>query len=188
LVRSFAYISGPLYGFLLDAAAGGWREDLTPESDLAAMLAAAMGLSGGSADEAERRAESYGGAALRASENERERHRMERIAAWRASLIDGPVLVVALDSVTSVTFDPNTVYPIGEKQTVYGTRGLIAEWGRLSVSDGAILEDDATGRAHVSLAGAAPDHSAGEGWTLKLEEGWEVAPGERSGDRIVRRK
>jgi len=187
-VRSFAYISGPLYGFLLDDASNLWRRDLAQDSDLAVMLAAAMGLAAVSADDAPGRTASYGGEALRASEEAREQERLARVAAWRASLIDGPILAVDLASVTSATFDPNTVFPIADRQTVYGTRGLIAEWGRLSVNDGAILEDDTTGRAHVSLAGAAADSTSGETWTLVLAEGWEVVPGERPGDRVVRRK
>jgi hypothetical protein len=33
-VRSFAYASGPSYGFLLDRVYPRWREQLTPENDL----------------------------------------------------------------------------------------------------------------------------------------------------------
>ncbi|MCZ6817819.1 MAG: hypothetical protein O7F76_14125, partial [Planctomycetota bacterium] len=41
IVASFAYTSGPLYGYLLDAVREAWRKDLTRGSDLGAMLAAA---------------------------------------------------------------------------------------------------------------------------------------------------
>jgi hypothetical protein len=187
-VRSFAYVSGPLYGFLLDETGVDWRKRVSPEADVGALLAESLNVSVVSLDEADRRASTYHGAELRAAETERERERMARLAAWRTSLIDGPVLVVDLNSVTSGTFDPGKVYPFAEQQTVYTTRGLIAEWGRLTVSDGAILEDQDRGRAHVSLSGAAPDHSQGEGWTLELNEGWIVAPAERSGDFAVRKE
>ncbi len=187
-VRSFAYVSGPLYGFLLDATGPGWRSRVKSDTDLGSLLGDSLGLKPGPPESAETRADAYGGAALRASEEERDREHQARRAAWREALIDGPVLMLELKSVTSGSFDPGKVFPFGEKQTVYGTRELIGAWGKLTVEEGAILEDRNTGEAHVSLRGAAPDHLAGEGWTLHLETGWEVAPGGRDGDFVVRKR
>jgi hypothetical protein len=187
-VRSFAYISGPLYGYLLDGTGTGWRHDVKPDTDLGALLGGLLGVAPGAPGDAPRRAELYGGAALRASEDEREEKRKARLAAWHASLIGGPVLVIDLRLVTSGSFDPRAVFPFGEKQTVYGTRELIGEWGKLMVEGGAILEDWNTREAHVSLDGSAADGLSGKGWSLKLNDGWEVAAGEREGDRVVRRK
>jgi len=187
-VRSFAYISGPLYGYLLDVTGAAWRKDLTSDTDLGALLGLFVQVTPGPTGEALRRVELYGGAALRAAEDEREVKRLARLAAWRASLVDGPLLVLDLGLVTSGSFHPRAVYPFGDKQTVYGTRELIAAWGTLTVTDGAILEDGNTKEAHVSLDGAAADGLSGKGWSLKLNDGWEVAPGERAWDRVVRRK
>jgi hypothetical protein len=185
LVRSFAYVSGPLYGFLLDGSGDDWRARVSPDTDLGALLAESLDLSAASTDEALRRAESYGGPELLAAESESERERMERLSAWRASLIDGPVLIVDLTVVSSGTFDPGRVFPFGEGQTVYTTRELVGEWGKLSVTDGAILEDDDTGRAHVSLVGAGSDLLEGEGWNLELNDGWKIVAAERFGDFVV---
>ncbi|RPJ83685.1 MAG: hypothetical protein EHM18_13455 [Acidobacteria bacterium] len=184
-VRSFAYNSGPLYGFLLDRASDGWRRRVRADSDLAGLLAHALGLVQGTAGRAELRAEAHGGAALRASENQREKKRQAQITAWRAALIDGPVLVLDLKSVTSGTFDPRAVFPMAEQQIVYTRRELMAEWGTLRVDAGAILEDQAAGRGYVSLAGVSPDHLKGEGWTLKVNPGWKLLPGPRSGDFMI---
>jgi len=187
-VRSFAYVSGPLYGYLLDGTGAAWRKDLTSDTDLGALLGLFLQAAPGLPPEAPQRAERYGGAALRASEDEREVKRQARLAAWRASLVDGPVLVLDLSLVTSGSFDPRAVFPFGDKQTVYGTRELIAEWGTLTVQGSAVLEDWNTREAHVSLDGSAADGLSGKGWSLKLNDGWEVAPGERAWDRVVRRK
>jgi hypothetical protein len=187
-VRSFAYVSGPLYGFLLDGSGLDWRGDVGPEADLGAVLAEWLEPPARPAKKAARLARSYGGKELRKAERERERERNARLARWRAALIDGPVLVVDLKLVTSGTFNPNRVFPFGEKQTVYTDRSLIAEWGLLTVEDGLILEDDGNGRAHVSLGGAAADHSSGEGWKLELNEGWNVVPAARPGDFTLRQE
>ncbi len=187
-VRSFAYASGPLYGFLLDGADAGWRKRITKESDLGETLATSLNVSARPVEDAARRAEAYGGTALRAAEEQRERARGAQLAAWRASLIEGPVLKVSLKEVSSGTFDPRKVFPFGEKQVVYTMRKLIAEWGVLTVEGGAILEDQNTMWAHVSLSGASADFSAGDGWRLDLNEGWNVAPAGRRGDVVVRRE
>jgi hypothetical protein len=187
-VRSFAYVSGPLYGFLLDGSGAAWRERLSSEANLAGLLAGQLELSPRPVELATRRSEVYGGVKLRTAEDDREREREERLAKWRVSLIDGPVLIVDLTQVSSGTFNPHKVFPFDEQQTVYTTRELIAEWGRLTVDDGAILEDEARGRGHVSLSGAEKNKFAGQGWSLELNAGWVVVPSERTGDFVVRRK
>ena len=185
-VRSFAYVSGPLYGYLLDGGGVAWRKRTGSETDLAGLLAELLEVSPRAVEVATRRSAVYGGVDLRTVEDERERKRQERLGAWRASLIDGPVLIVDLTEVSSGSFDPHRVFPFGERQTVYTTRELIAEWGRLTVDDGAILEDETHGRGHVSLSGAAKDRTAGDGWSLELNAGWVVVPSDRAGDFVVR--
>lgn len=186
-VRSFAYVSGPLYGFLLDRSGAEWRRRVGADTDLGAMLAEAWEIPVvAPPDEAARRAAGYGGRELLASEAEREAERAERLATWRRALIDGPVLIVDLSRVSSGSFDPHRVFPFDEGKTVYTVRELIADWGVLTVDDGAILEDDATHRGHVSLSAVTSGFGKGDGWTLELSEGWAVVPADRAGDFAVR--
>jgi hypothetical protein len=187
-VRSFAYVSGPLYGYLLDGTGVEWRVRVSRDTDLAALLADALALPPAPADLVARREEVYGGPALREVEHEREREREERWAAWRAKLIDGPVLAVDLSAVSSVSFDPGKIFPFGENRIVSTSRELIAEWGRLEVSGGAILEDWNAGTAYVSLEGADERRVSGEGWSLEVAQGWSIVPADRDGDYVVRRE
>ena len=184
-VRSFAYNSGPLYGYLLDAASDSWRAQLNAEADLGALLAVAMRLEP-SVGRAEENAAKRGAGELRAREEERARVREARLTAWRASLVDGPVLILDLSQVTSGTMDTRKVHPFDEGRTVYTERKLIARWGTLEVSDGAILEDSRSRRGRISLEGAAADRRSGPGWKLELGPGWTIAPGEREGDFELR--
>jgi hypothetical protein len=180
-VRSFAYLSGPLYGYLLDAARPTWRTGLTRASDLGALLAEALALTP-AAERATERASAYGGAALRVAEEARERERAERLAAWRMTLVEGPVLVLDLAQVTAGTMDTRKVHAFDEGRAVYTERVLRARWGGLIVRDGALLEDTRTRRGQLSLAGAAEDRASGPGWTLSLASGWKIVPGQRAGD------
>ena len=189
IVRSFGYISGPLYGYLLDDATNdSWRENVTGRSDLGAMLAEAMNIKP-IADRADELALRYGGAALRIAEDKREKVRQTRLARWRETLLIGPVLIVDLNLCTSKTMDTRHVHPFDAGRTVFGVRTLIAQWGTLEVQaegGGAILENAASGLGRVSLRNAAADYLSGEGWMLTLAEGWEVAPAAREGDMVVR--
>jgi hypothetical protein len=188
-VRSFAYVSGPLYGFLLDEAQPQWRETVTTESDLGVLLANAMGIvaSAEPVEAAETRASSYDGDSLRQRETEREGQRRAESADWTEKLIDGPVLILDLTLVSSGSFNPNAIFPLSETQTVYYTRELIARWGVATVDGGGILEDDAHGKALLAFPDGDPNGQEinGDGWVLKLTEGWRVVPASRPGDFTV---
>jgi len=190
-VRSFAYLSGPLYGALLDGASADWRRRLRRDSDLGALLAAAVGLPpvparDATPERARKIAVRYGGDTVWVAEGRLDDERRARLARWQHDLVDGPVVIVDLAHVRSSSFDPGRVWPMGKAHSVYGTRSIAADWGTLAVEDGEILEDGATGR--LSLAGAAPDHASGRGWKLTLAPGWTLAPGARNGDLEVKPK
>lgn len=185
--RGFAYVSGPLQGWLLDALAPGWRSTLTRDSDLGALLAAALDEVPDPARAVERE-DAYDGPALRAAEEARARVQAERVAAFHARLVDGPVLVLDLSEVRSGTMNTRKVFPLDETRIVFTERTLQAAWGALTVGEGgAWLEDRGARRGHLPLEGAAEDGLSGPGWTLELAEGWHVVEGERAGDRRVAR-
>ncbi|HEX6882733.1 MAG TPA: hypothetical protein VF530_05090 [Planctomycetota bacterium] len=185
LNRSFAYTSGPLYGYLLDAAGTEWRKGLGARSDLGALLAAAHGLTPDAA-RAEARAQVHGGAELRAREAQREAERQERLARFRALLVDGPVLLVDLSLVSAGTMDTRQVFPLEPGKLVYTRRGLTARFGTLELDGGAILEDAATRIGRIALTDAAEDRLSGPGWRLALASGWRIEPAERAGDFALR--
>jgi hypothetical protein len=185
-VRSFAYVSGPLYGYALDATGADWRKHVTAKTDLGALLGElANAKASPSIGDARRRGDLRGGKALASAEDARASKRAAQIADWRRSLVDGPVLTIDLNTVTAGGFDPRTVYPISETETVFTGRTLIGSWGTLDVDGGAILIDDAASRATVSVRDGSPDSLHGKGWSLTLAPGWAVEPGKRKGDATL---
>jgi hypothetical protein len=177
LVRSFAYVSGPAYGLLLDDRGGSWRRGLTPSSDLGALAAAAYRVTA-RGEEAGRRASPYGGAALIAGEQGREREREARAAAYRARLVEGRVLRLPLRG-GRFSFDPNTVFPLGERGTVYPALRVTDAWGVLTVTGGALIAPDWSAVAVAAAGPPAPEGGAlrGDGWSLELAPGWRLAEG-----------
>ncbi len=187
-VRSFAYASGPAYGLLLDAARPAWRSELGADADLGVLLARAHGIDvANSADLAARKRRYDAEGSLRSAEETRERERITRLAAWRAALVDGPVLVLPLAK-PSFQFNPQTLAALDGVGTVYPTLRLSDAWGELVVVEGgaALVHADRK-RATVALSREG-DGLSGKGWTLTLKPGWKIAPGGRRGDSTVVRE
>ena len=187
-VRSFAYASGPAYGILLDGTGKNWRKSLKKEDDLGVVLqkAFAIKLPQSIKQASEERAKVYDGDKLQASETERENKRQQLVAAYRAKLVDGPVLVIPLQKM-SMELNPGNLVPLDSLGTVYPTIRVVDVWGILTVSNGALMNPTFS-RIYVSAPGnlsASPIQ--GDGWTLELNAGWTVAAGERKGDYLVKK-
>ncbi len=108
--RSFAYLTGPAYGCLLDATGSSWRKGLQAGDDLATKLQTAMNiqLENYSDDQLIARAQQYDAQALRTSELEREKARAQRHAELEQRYCHGHVLRAQLQEM-QITFDPRNV-------------------------------------------------------------------------------
>jgi len=180
--RSFAYVSGPAYGLLLDRYDPTWRTRIRSVRSLTALLARALGVSLDGSD-AEQRASRYDGATLRASERDRQVRHDAEMASYRAALVDGPIVELGFRAM-KIQFDPNEVTSFDEFGTVYPHLRVVDEWGVLEASTGALVRADWNS---VVVAGPITDGSPirGNGWTLALAPGFELAPGPRHGDLVV---
>jgi len=191
-VRSFAYASMPAYGILLDEASGAaWRKNLRPADDLGLLLQRALSITlpPNVKQEAASAAKNYNGDALSIAENERERKRQQRLASYRARLVDGIVLLIPLKKM-SLQFNPNNVLPLDGRGTIYPTIRVVDVWGVLNVRQGALMNEMFT-KIYVP---ASPEMESqlnaqalrGDGWTLDLNAGWRIKPGARKGDFVLR--
>jgi hypothetical protein len=188
--RSFAYLSGPAYGLLLDLKDIPWRKGLNPSQDFTALIQTAYGLSEPepSKTKAEERAKDYGSVTLHQVESDRERSRQERISRYRKQFVDDPVLVLPMMKAQR-QFNPNNLIPLEKLGTVYPTLNVIDVWGSITVKDGALLSPDFK---TLTLSAPTDPHSqppSGPGWQLELKANWQLQPGSRTGDwKIVEMK
>lgn len=192
-VRSFAYATGPAYGVLLDELGVDWRAGVDAQSDLSALVSKALAWVPPAelARAAEERAARYDGAAVVAAERLRAEEKARLDARHRARFVDGPVLELPLGVKLSYSFDFNAITPLEGAGNVYGVIRIVEEWGILDASAGGALltlAPNGTPRsAHVPAPTDEARPQAGDGWTLTLAQGWELAPGARAGDwRVVR--
>jgi hypothetical protein len=154
--------------------------------DLATMLMRALGVQ--PAADAGAAAARYGGAALRAAEEQREQQRQARIAELRRQFVDGPVLVMPgggsglSNSLGAVVIaDVGTIF--------FHAYRMTGEWGALEADQGVLVSSD--GRTRRLPAPVRRDDTtiSGDGWTLEVAPGWGIREGPRRGDyEVVRQK
>jgi hypothetical protein len=184
-VRTAAYASGPAYGLLLDAASPGWTRKVRASGDPAAMLMRALAVR--PVADVEAAAARYGGAEIRAAEEQREQQRQARIAELRRRFVDGPVLLVPGGG--SGFSDSHGAVVIPDVGTIwFGDYRMKGAWGALEADRGVLLSTD--GRTRRLPAPVRRDETTitGDGWTLTVAPGWVVRDGARQGDyEVVRR-
>src|ERR1044071_6262217 len=94
---SFAYISGPAYGALLDLSGKPWRVDLNSSSDLGELLQQRYGIKVQVSEASAHAAVShYDGDEIVTIETQQEERRKQQIAEARKKFLDGPVLILPL--------------------------------------------------------------------------------------------
>jgi hypothetical protein len=191
--RSFAYASGPAYGLLLDGASPNWNHKLRAPGDLGQILGAAFGidLPGEPQAAAEAALVRYDGRDVKADEERRETKRAAQAKADRQRYFDGPVLVLPVTEI-NYSYNPNDVRAYEANSSVYNTLSASDAWGVLDASGGALLVREDSGRIR-EVRVPAPTHAKagpleGDGWSLKIADGWELAQGARAGDYTIKKK
>ena len=174
-VRSFAYYSGPLYGYLLDQGTPGWRAGIHPGSDLGELVRETFDLTlpadiEKSCEQARHR---YDYEDILVVEEERGKKKQELLDAYRYRFTEDTVLVLYTPK-PSISFDPRTLVPFDTLGTVYPTIRIVADWGILQVDEGGCLYD--WKKAVVSGRGIirVNETLSGNGWVLELTGSWNL--------------
>lgn len=181
-VRSFAYATGPAYGLLLDRYVPGWRRNLKSDGAFDLMLRGAIHTK--APGKIAQRAASYDGAALHASEVERDRNRHAVLTLYRGEFIDGHKLTLHFRHM-NVQFDPRNLQPLGDAGTVYPTIHISDDWGILDAKNGALMKPDWSAVVVSAPTSTSGSTASGDGWTLALKPGWTIVPDSHSGDFVL---
>jgi hypothetical protein len=184
-VRTFAYMSGPAYGLLLDASSPGWTRRVRGTDDLATLLMRALAVQ--PATDATASATRYGGGELRASEQKREQERQERLAELRRRFVDGPVLRIPGGG-SGMSDSRGAVVIPGVGTVYFGPFRASGVWGTLEADKGVLVASDGGSRRLAAPARPEGGAIAGDGWTFKAAPGWVVREGARRGDYEVVRQ
>lgn len=180
-VRSVSYLTGPAYGYLLDAiGASNWRERWRLGERLPELLREAVGPDP-STEGVNDRAMRYDGGPVIAAEIERDAQRARTLDSLHTRFLQQPVLRI-VPAAMQLTFDPNAQVPLGDQGTVMSNLRWASDDGaELSAPDGALVSPTWS-HVQVPLGDATiaegvvanPIEISGNGWRLKLPRGWVV--------------
>ncbi len=169
LIRSFAYLTGPVYGLLLQEKEKHWTQQINSNANLPDLISRYYHVTASNTPD-----ESiYRGAFIRSSEQQKEIIRLQTVAAYTETFTQRPVLRITLVKM-SVIFNPNTLFDLGTYGTIYPTGEVKDNWGHLKVNKGGMLLKE-WHIVSVPVSGQldmATRHLEGDGWTLDLTDGW----------------
>ena len=175
-VRSFAYISGPLYGLLLDEKDSNWQKKIKPDADFGVLLSDAYSIQVSSLtnDEIKIIANNYQYTSIIDYEQKREDQRIQLLKEMRSIFVKGRVLTLKFQNM-SIQFNPTNLIPLDDIGTIYPTMKVVDKWGILEVNQNALLSKNWD---FVKVAAETIDQHEdmvkGSGWTLQLNDGWVI--------------
>lgn len=178
-VRSFAYQTTPIYGYLLQQTVPYWNQAINTHTNLTDHFIRAFALS--IPEDIRQAATSfsslYGGDTVSVAETARAAAKREAMARYKQLFIIQPHLDIKFVKM-NVSFNPSNIQPLEDKGTVYPTIRVTDEWGILDASKGALMSPG-WDRISVSVPEKTEGKNvSGEGWTLILNEGWKVVKDE----------
>jgi len=190
-VRSFAYLSGPMYGYLLDESRFKWKQKLKNEGDLGNLLQSAYSIKLDTLNLnqiAENRSLAYNYNTVYGMEKMREDDRLNEVNELTTKLVERPILIIDFVNM-NYQFNPNNLKSLDNYGTVFPTIRVNDDWGILEVNGGSALMNKA--RTAISISAQKIKIKGklieGEEWTLELDTAWMLVTGARDGDFLVKK-
>ena len=179
-VRSFAYQTIPIYGYLLAKNKPNWQLEINNKTMLTDyfIYAFSIQLSEETDYEVIATENDYDYHKIVEEEKERENQRLVKIAAYKKVFIEGTTLELPFRNM-NISFDPSNITPLEDYGTVYPTIRVTDDWGILTVEEGALLSPIWSGITVSKPTKINIEIVEGVGWKLELAEGWKV---EKSGE------
>lgn len=172
-VRSFAYETIPVYGYLLSATDKEWNKRINSKTDLSELFTQAFAVSY-SIDPQEgvtELAKQYNGTAIAKEEDQREERIKKQLLEYRNKLVDSPHVELSLANM-NMSFDYTRMVALEKLGTVYPQIRITDNWGILEVEQGALINSN-WNQVNVSRPlSFNGNRISGEGWKLELKEGY----------------
>jgi hypothetical protein len=171
-VRSFAYLTIPLYGTILSKSDKYWNRQIDKNTNLTDFFIKSFNIHI-PVNEGVDILNQYGFSEINHDEIKREERIKQLKVEYITKFIEQPHLEIRFEKM-SVSFDPRNIMPIEEYGTVYPTLRVSDNWGILTVSNGALLW---TNWDKITLSYPTNINKAkvvGDGWTIDLNSGYFV--------------
>ncbi|CAN5571002.1 hypothetical protein BH10BAC5_BH10BAC5_13410 [soil metagenome] len=188
-VRSFAYQTIPVYGYLVKKFKKNWNKNITLNSNLTEYFRKAfeLDLPMDIRDKADRLIKLYNGEKIISEEAAREERTLAQIASYKDKFITQPHLEIRFEMM-NVSFDPRNIVPVEDKGTVYPNIRVTDNWGILTVENGALMGAN-WDRISVSLPLKTEGNLVtGDGWTIEVKEGYSLVKDNLTGNYTLIKK
>jgi hypothetical protein len=185
-VRSFAYLTIPLYGTILSGSDKFWNKKVDNNTNLGDFFIKSFNLQIPAvlADDIKNQ---YGFAKISTGEAKREEHIKQVTAGYKKVFIERPHLEIRLENM-NISFDPRNLMPVEGYGTVYPTLRLSDNWGILTVTDGALLGTNWDRVIVSEPAVISQEKVSGKGWTIDLNKGYIVEKDSSGKNYLLKKK
>lgn len=182
-VRSFAYYTTPVYGYLLYQKDPDWNKKIDAKTNLTSYFSKALDIriQADLQKEVKKRSDHYNGQSIIKEETEREEQTKRLIAEYKLKFIQQPHFEIKFEKM-NVSFDPRNIMPVEDLGTVYPNIRITDLWGILTIENGALMSPNWD---KISISNPVKTENrkvSGDGWTLELKDGYTITKDEGSGN------
>ncbi len=188
-VRSFAYQTIPIYGYLLDSTKKRWNREITIKTNLTDYFIKAFDISipNDLKKATDLKLNQYNGEVIISEEKTREEKTKKLIAEYKSKFITQPHFELVFEQM-NVSFDPRNIMPIEDKGTVYPNIRVTDKWGILTVENGALMSSNWDKISVTIPLKNENKNISGDGWKLELKDGYSVTKDETTGNYKLTKK
>jgi hypothetical protein len=188
-VRSFAYHTIPVYGYLLCITKKDWNKALSANTNLTEYFTKTfdIALPGDLVAFVQSVSSVYGSERIVAEETQREGKAKQQIAEYKKKFVEQPHMEFPLQNM-NISFDFRSIIPLENYGTVYPIIRVTDIWGILDVKTGALISSNWSKISVSSPLSIEPMKVKGDGWTLELKEGYTVEQDKVTGNFILIKK
>lgn len=174
-VRSFAYHTVPVYGYLLYNKNKGWNKKITAKTDLTDCFIKMFNIhiQGNLNNVVKKMSAPYNGNTITEEETKREEKTKKLIAEYKLKFIENPHFEIKFEKM-NVSFDPRNMVPVENEGTVYPNIRVTDKWGILTVENGALMSSNWDKISISSPIQIGDKKITGDGWALELSDGYMI--------------
>jgi len=175
-VRSFAYITMPVYGYFIYLKNDSWNKEISNSTNLTDYISGFFNISIPTdlIETINAIKGDYSFEEIESFEVNRDNELKKLIAEYETKFLTNPTLTIQFENM-KISFDPRNIMPLKNLGTVYPNLRISDNWGILTVENGALLSNN-WDKVTVSEPAKTNDNIIeGDGWKLELNSNWELA-------------
>ncbi len=174
-VRSFAYVTIPVYGYFMNLKNPNWNKGISKNTNLTDLITKffKVTIPADLKDTINSIKEGYGFNKISAFEIKRYNKRKKLMAEFEMKFEKNPTLTIRFENM-SIRFDPRNIMPFKDLGTVYPSLRITDNWGVLTAKNGALLGTDWRKITLSEPTMITDKLIKGDGWKLELNVGWKL--------------